>query len=454
MTNDRYLRQSLIDGWDQGKLEKASVGVIGGEALAIETLMALSMMGIGEIKIYDNSKIKGNRQDEFVYYNSKKGSWKAHELERIFKKSNPDLGSDPRNHKMGINWAFLDKNDFVIMDTFAGKSKHDVLVDTTNDPFLERLVLEYTANRRIPVVNASSMQYEGEVKVTMPNKNISIGSLSTNFAGQCQDPVSSGIIGGIVGDEVRRLIMPLPGETIDNLDVFINFKSKNLVRPEDDYQTLAPDYANKNVIVVGTGAIGVHVVRRLSQRGANVLAYDKDTFEIHNSSRQFDYTLADSPVGRSKVKMMEEMVLKYNPDANIKCINGWFEGKLPRGKIHAIFRCTDSFKTSSMLNKVAMENGIPLFYAATAYDLADAYAFVPGQTPDINTVFNVDEFALKSVVPAGCAEEPNPSVGTVNMFAANSAVGLFDLYCAGVEMPKGYLQYNLKEAKRVSFVKV
>ena len=55
---DRYHRQSLIEWWDQGKVSRARVLVVGAGALGNEVLKCLALMGVGQILVYDMDRIE------------------------------------------------------------------------------------------------------------------------------------------------------------------------------------------------------------------------------------------------------------------------------------------------------------------------------------------------------------------------------------------------------------
>ncbi|AJF61024.1 TPA: hypothetical protein HA239_00680 [Candidatus Woesearchaeota archaeon] len=450
--SDRYLRQMIIEGWDQSKLYNSSVAVVGSGPVAISTLVALSMLGVGDIDIYSNRILKQYDPSEFLYFGEEPGVYKVDALERIMKKSNPDLEGNITNLKMGVTWNFLSDSELILMDKSAGKTRYNLVVDATNNPSIESLMLQYGISRMVPIINASAMAYKGEVKVVTPDgKEISRGALSTEYAYKPQDPVMAGLIGGLVGEEARRLLMPLKGESIEDIDVNLNFLSRKIVGQEDDYENLNPDY-RKSVLVVGAGSLGVNVVRELVQRGVKkIWLYDADRVEELNLNRQYEYTLADS-VGQPKALMLKEVASQYNPAVQIIAKNEFFTGEFKSALPDAIFRCTDSFKTSAMLNATAHKYNIPLFYAATSKDDGQAYAVIPGKTPGLDDIFDVNKAAEEEIVPAGCVEEPTPSVGTVNMIMSSAMVGLFDIWCAGAEVPRGYLNYSNKEFNRFSFV--
>ena len=73
---------------------------------------------------------------------------------------------------------------------------------------------------------------------------------------------------------------------------------------------------NANVVVFGLGGVGSYVVEGLVRAGiGNIAIIDKDIVDITNINRQL---IADiSTIGKAKVDVEEERILKINPDINI-----------------------------------------------------------------------------------------------------------------------------------------
>ena len=73
---------------------------------------------------------------------------------------------------------------------------------------------------------------------------------------------------------------------------------------------------NANVVVFGLGGVGSYVVEGLVRAGiGNIAIIDKDIVDITNINRQL---IADtSTIGKVKVDVEEERILKINPDINI-----------------------------------------------------------------------------------------------------------------------------------------
>ena len=73
---------------------------------------------------------------------------------------------------------------------------------------------------------------------------------------------------------------------------------------------------NSNIVVFGLGGVGSYVVEGLVRAGIqNICIIDKDIVDITNINRQL---IADTEtVGKAKVDVQEERILKINPLAKV-----------------------------------------------------------------------------------------------------------------------------------------
>ena len=73
---------------------------------------------------------------------------------------------------------------------------------------------------------------------------------------------------------------------------------------------------NSHVVVFGLGGVGSYVVEGLARAGIGYISIiDKDIVDVTNINRQI---IADTEtVGRAKVDLEEERILKINPNAHV-----------------------------------------------------------------------------------------------------------------------------------------
>ncbi|HEX8456643.1 MAG TPA: ThiF family adenylyltransferase [Pyrinomonadaceae bacterium] len=78
LPEDRYDRQRLIPWWDQERLARARVLVVGAGALGNEILKLLSLTGVGHIMIYDMDRIElSNLSRTVLFRETDEGAFKA-----------------------------------------------------------------------------------------------------------------------------------------------------------------------------------------------------------------------------------------------------------------------------------------------------------------------------------------------------------------------------------------
>jgi adenylyltransferase/sulfurtransferase len=110
---DRYHRQSLIPWWDQRRVRKARILVIGAGALGNEILKLLALTGVGLTTIIDMDIIeRSNLSRTVLFRETDEGDYKAMVAARRMMEINPDAraASHPYNieHKAGLGvflWA-------------------------------------------------------------------------------------------------------------------------------------------------------------------------------------------------------------------------------------------------------------------------------------------------------------------------------------------------------------
>src|ERR1700735_2073072 len=76
--NDRFHRFRLISWWDQEKLARARVLVVGAGALGNEIVKNLALLGIGNVLIADMDRIENSNLSRSILYRARdNGSYKS-----------------------------------------------------------------------------------------------------------------------------------------------------------------------------------------------------------------------------------------------------------------------------------------------------------------------------------------------------------------------------------------
>jgi len=132
--DNRYQRQADLlsnQGWDQEKLENATVAVIGSGSLAHYATLTLAAFGFGTIEPVIQGKVttdvlKNHQNSEpydfsdgFLYFETSPFKAKAEALETIIHKINPMVKIHGLNLDMARreHWHFLDHVDLIIEAT-------------------------------------------------------------------------------------------------------------------------------------------------------------------------------------------------------------------------------------------------------------------------------------------------------------------------------------------------
>jgi len=209
MKDNRYNRQELIQGWDQDKLEKARVLIVGSGPLAQYTAISLTALGIGKIDIHDNALV--SEDEGFLTRNARRGSTRVHELEKKLNEINP------KTKVSGSKYGFIEESN-----------KPDILIDLTNSRESKDHVLQRGSTQNTPTILASANKTGGDIYIFTPDKqreNISF----YNYEGQTQGHFPSEVLGGMIAEEARKILMPLNEDDLPVNHLFYHLTSSGLV---------------------------------------------------------------------------------------------------------------------------------------------------------------------------------------------------------------------------------
>ena len=120
---------------------------------------------------------------------------------------------------------------------------------------------------------------------------------------------------------------------------------------------------NLNVLIAGAGGLGTNQAQQLQRVGINkIYAFDYDKVDISNLNRQIFYGKKD--IGKNKVEVFKERLDSFNLETEIEVKNIKINKttKLPKD-IDLVFDALDHVKTRFILEKLALQNNIPLIHA-------------------------------------------------------------------------------------------
>lgn len=408
MTNQniRYDRQERIKNWKQEKLTDARVAIIGTGHLAQFTSASLAALGIGNIKIYDDGK---SYEKGFLIGSERED--RAQKLERKLHEMNPAI--QVKGEKLrGDNLA-----------DSLGK-EYDVVLDLTNSPELKERVLAYALTHGKAVVSASSGKTGGEIHIVNQREDYSRARVA-QYAKQQQGAFPSEILGGMISEEVRKLLMPLiEGEKAVRKLVY-NATAERRFNAEGDFEAQPyEDLSQKRVLIVGAGALGNFVALGAALEGIGKIdILDFDEVEAHNLNRQIMFYDA---VGRKKSEALAEKIKEIAPRAEIRGLVGKLDEKttyFAENEPDLILDCVDSFATRAITNYFAVRHGIPLVSGGTNSQSGQVVVYEPGMSACLDCKLGVEQALGIALQGNKCTNTPDPSVIMTNEIVGGMMVG-------------------------------
>jgi len=147
---------------------------------------------------------------------------------------------------------------------------------------------------------------------------------------------------------------------------------------------------NANVLVVGAGGLGSPILLYLAAVGVGRIGIvDGDVVSRSNLNRQVLYTEED--IGKSKVILAKEKILKLNPFIKVEVFDTWLTDiditESIFKKFDAIIDATDNFETRYLINKVSVKLNKPLFVGAVGRFVGQVFVVIPHETACLNCIF-------------------------------------------------------------------
>ena len=405
--NDRYNRQELISGWDQEKLNISKAVVFGSENLANYTLASLAALGIGNIEIYDTGKANSDR--EFLLFQAREGEYKVKALETMLKQINPILRIRGVSTPMSA-------------PLLAMIGKPDVIIDATNSKESKDDILKYAKSRGVKFISASSDRDRAEMCFIDPDTEQKDVSLDA-YEGREQGVTTSGIMGGIITEELRKSLMPFSASDQPVRRIAYSLASPRRFSNEDG-KLERGDLKGKKILVVGAGGLGNFAILGAALEGiGNIDILDFDEVDSTNLNRQI---LFYDAVGKMKATALVERVKEIVPKANVRGLvekldekTGYFQENHP----DAILDCVDSFAVRAIINYLAVRNGIPLISGGTDPRSGQVVVYEPGKSACLDCKIGVETALAEQRKATGCRYAPDPSVIMTNQIVGNMMVG-------------------------------
>jgi len=141
--------------------------------------------------------------------------------------------------------------------------------------------------------------------------------------------------------------------------------------------------------IAGAGGLGSPASIYLAVGGiGHINIVDKDVPELSNLNRQILHTEAD--IGRPKAESAEESLKALNPDITIEAVRDTITEDNVLGLVDdsdIIIDCMDNFPTRYILNKAAIELGIPFIHGSIWGIEGRTTFIIPGETPCLRCIF-------------------------------------------------------------------
>jgi len=143
------------------------------------------------------------------------------------------------------------------------------------------------------------------------------------------------------------------------------------------------------IAIAGTGGLGSMVAIGLAAAGVGMIRLiDHDEVKLTNLNRQILHWTGD--VGRQKVVSAAEKLKHLNPATEVvavdRMITGENAGDLLSG-IDGTVDALDNLETRFLLNKAALDRGIPLFHGAVRAFEGRVMTVIPGRTACLRCVY-------------------------------------------------------------------
>jgi molybdopterin/thiamine biosynthesis adenylyltransferase len=167
------------------------------------------------------------------------------------------------------------------------------------------------------------------------------------------------------------------------------------------------------VFIAGAGGLGSPIAIYLAAAGLGTIRIvDHDSIELSNLNRQVLHW--DENMGKSKADSSAEKLRKLNPGIKIEAIAETItEANVSQlvADFDLIVDAMDNLPTRYLLNKTAIEKGIPFFHGAVYGFEGRAMTIIPGKSACLNCLYHgvtapEEKFPVIGVTPAviGCIQ--------------------------------------------------
>ena len=395
---NRYNRQHLIWGPEgQAKLSGATIAIIGEDEFCFPAALNAALLGLNTRLLIAQNSTPGSYALDFQLSGKNLGD----EYARILTSINPlvHVSHIATGLESAVDKAFLEGAD--------------VIIDVTNNIVSKGIALEFSLERGIPLISASSV----------PGFAVVESNIFSPHTDAAKDNLLAYPVGALVIELAKRQVM---GQFVPDEPLYINpSQSYPFVQHTEEVIEPPHDLSKKTCLVVGVGGQGSFAIPILIQLGYKVIYMDPDSVQDHNLNRQPWYW--DS-VGQSKAEVCAR---KHNLVAGYETaramVQRFDEHTTIDEEINLVFGFTDTMYSRMLLSNFAARRKIPFIAAGSDPGGADISLYVPGKTSCYTHLY-------QSLIPSakegeqrarhGCMENPNAQVVMPNCFAGSLAAVL------------------------------
>jgi len=189
-----------------------------------------------------------------------------------------------------------------------------------------------------------------------------------------QNPVVNAYFGALIASEAIKYIT----KKYQPISQWYFWEDKHLVIPDS--------IQDKNVFIVGSGAIGCELLKNLVMLGVkNITITDPDSIEESNLSRQFLFN--QTHLNKSKSESAKETIETFKDGLNITALQDKMcsetEDKFDSefyGKQDIIFNALDNYQARLYMDQQAIKYQLPLFESGTQGSKGNTQPVIPHLT--------------------------------------------------------------------------
>ncbi|MGQ9863507.1 MAG: HesA/MoeB/ThiF family protein [Bacteroidia bacterium] len=184
MSFERYRAQLFLPGWQQEKIQRASVLVVGAGALGNAASLYLAAMGVGHIGLADPDTIElSNLHRQPLFSPSQVGQLKVEVVGAYLKHIRPDL-------RLTLYPQWMDQAQLVEI-----LSLYDIVIDAT-DNFSSRYAIDAACEQKKAWVYGAIYRWEGQVGIF---ERARYRELFPSVDMESLDCSSAGVVGALPG---------------------------------------------------------------------------------------------------------------------------------------------------------------------------------------------------------------------------------------------------------------